>query len=188
MSFCSSLKRSNAGLKFSPSRLPPTPKDLPSARRIEASKATTVLLPFEPVTATMGLFTTLENSAMSPITSTPACLNFAIASVFTLTPGLTIKRVAEFKKASRSSPNSVTISGNSALKTGSIAGAARVSATAKSAPIERRNRAQDNPVAPIPTISDNPSNPLLDNSSACVTPTSLPLSVASTLPGRTALT
>ena len=84
-----------AGLKLVPSRFPPSPYFFPAFSRIRARIATTVLFPFDPVTAMIDLRTDLEKMSMSPVIATPCSAasanptaSIAARGLIPLTPGL----------------------------------------------------------------------------------------------------
>ena len=80
--------------------------------------ATTVLLPLEPVTATMGPRASRENRSISPVTGTPAATASSSAGSRRSTPGLTTSSPAPSRLPARKPPSSTSMAGSSFRKLG----------------------------------------------------------------------
>src|SRR5690554_349393 len=132
-------------------KFPPTATCSPAVRAISPTRVVTVLLPLEPVMATMGALAYWRNRSTSPRMATPACLACWIAGNSRLSPGLTSNWSAWVRKSPSRGPRRTSTWGSSAFNSSSPGGAKRVSTTANGRPLPARKRAQDNPVLPSPT-------------------------------------
>ena len=88
---------------------------------MDATSDVTVLLPFEPVTATTGASAARAKSSMSPTIGTPRAAAACSAGSRTDTPGLTTISAAVSNTGASKPPHRISTSGNS----DSTAGAAR---------------------------------------------------------------
>ena len=137
---------------FGPSKLPPSPTLMPALFKIEAKRATTVLLPLEPVTPIIGALTAFEKISISPRTGIPNSFARCISGVLILKPGLTINSLAPSSELSFNFPTSISISGKCVLNSSIIGGLDLVSINSKGKPLAEKYFATDNPVLPNPIM------------------------------------
>ncbi len=132
--------------------LPPTCTGRLSAARISPHKLVVVVLPFEPVMASVFPFRNLAANSNSPRMGMPNFFTCRSSGVSSGTPGLTTMRSCR-RKVSRPWPPVSTMMPSSSRAGISLASASalRTSETVTCAPCRRRNSAAASPDLPRPT-------------------------------------
>ena len=130
--------------------LPPTPTLTPAAFAISPTSVVTVLLPLEPVIATIGACASRQNSSISPTISIPASAAELKDGCASAIPGLATIRSAAISHSSFRPPVwRSTASGNLSRPGGVI----RVSITRGVTPRARKKSTQESPVRPRPIMT-----------------------------------